>query len=80
MSDEALKDDFVIPFGVAKVEREGNDITLVGLSKSVELCLQTAQELEKQGISAEVSSFATALMSHRCHGQGHPHTPGSMCI
>jgi len=54
MSDEALKDDFVIPFGVAKVEREGNDITLVGLSKSVQLCLETAKELEKMGISAEV--------------------------
>lgn len=54
MSDEALKDDFVIPFGQAKVEREGTDITLAGLSKGVELCLQAAQELEKIGVSAEV--------------------------
>lgn len=57
MSDEALKDDFVIPFGLCKIEREGTDITLVGLSKSVQLCLDAAKELEKIGVSAEVCKF-----------------------
>jgi pyruvate dehydrogenase E1 component beta subunit len=54
MSDEALSDNFVIPFGKAKIEREGQHITLVGYSKSVQLCLESAQELEKLGVSAEV--------------------------
>lgn len=55
MSDEALSDNFVIPFGKAKIEREGQHITLVGYSKSVQLCLESAQELEKLGVSAEVN-------------------------
>jgi pyruvate dehydrogenase E1 component beta subunit len=34
--------------------REGTDITLVGTSFSTELCLQAAQQLEREGISCEV--------------------------
>lgn len=59
MSDQALSDSFVIPFGQAKIEREGQNVTLVGYSKGVQLCLESAQELEKLGISAEVIFFFT---------------------
>ena len=35
MSDAAQKDDFLIPIGKAKVEREGTDVTIVTFSKMV---------------------------------------------
>ncbi|KAI8903596.1 thiamine diphosphate-binding protein, partial [Gorgonomyces haynaldii] len=54
VSEEVLKDDFVLPIGKAKVELEGSDVTLVSHSKSVGLCIDAAQELLKKGIKAEV--------------------------
>ena len=47
-------DDYTIPFGVADVVREGKDITLVATSSMVQVALNAAVELAKQGISAEV--------------------------
>ena len=47
-------DDFVLPIGQAKVEREGTDVTLVSFSITVGLCMQAAEALAAQGISAEV--------------------------
>ena len=46
--------DFLIPFGKAKIELAGNNVTLVAHSKAVGLCLDAAEELAKQGISVEV--------------------------
>ena len=54
MSDEAMKDDFLIPIGKAKIEREGKDVTLVAHSMSVQRCLEAAQQLQTDGVSAEV--------------------------
>lgn len=54
LSEEAQKDDWVIPIGKAKIEKEGTDITLVSHSRPVGLCLDVAEELAKEGISAEV--------------------------
>ncbi|KAF2432736.1 hypothetical protein EJ08DRAFT_647828 [Tothia fuscella] len=55
MSEEAQKDDFVIPFGKAKIERAGTDLTMVTLSRCVGQCLVAAEMLQKKhGISAEV--------------------------
>jgi pyruvate dehydrogenase E1 component beta subunit len=46
--------DYLIPFGVADVKREGEDITLVGTSSMVQVALGAAAMLEEIGISAEV--------------------------
>jgi len=47
-------DDYTIPFGVAGVRREGEDITLVATSSMVQVALEAADLLEAIGISAEV--------------------------
>lgn len=53
--DEACLDpDFVIPFGKAKVMREGTDVTIVAHSRPVGFSLAAAEQLAKEGISAEV--------------------------
>jgi pyruvate/2-oxoglutarate/acetoin dehydrogenase E1 component len=46
--------DVVTPMGVARVCREGTDITLVAVSSMVAVALAAAHELEAHGISAEV--------------------------
>ncbi|EUB62991.1 Pyruvate dehydrogenase E1 component subunit beta [Echinococcus granulosus] len=53
-SDEAMHPDFLIPFGKAKIEREGSDVTLVSYSISVGDCLEAADQLAKEGINCEV--------------------------
>ena len=47
-------DDFTIPFGKAKIERAGTDMTLVSFGIGMTYALQAAEELAKQGIEAEV--------------------------
>jgi pyruvate dehydrogenase E1 component beta subunit len=55
MSEAAQKDDFVIPFGKAKIERSGKDLTMVTLSRNVGLTLTAAEALKKNyGVEAEV--------------------------
>jgi pyruvate dehydrogenase E1 component beta subunit len=46
--------DYVIPLGKADVKREGNDVTLVALSRMVHTTLSASEILENNGISAEV--------------------------
>ncbi len=46
--------DYLIPFGEARIWREGTDVTLVGLGLTVHHCLQAADLLAAGGISAEV--------------------------
>jgi pyruvate dehydrogenase E1 component beta subunit len=54
MSQEAMSDDFLVPIGKAKVEREGSDVTIVAHSKMVSHSMEAAEELAKEGIKAEV--------------------------
>jgi pyruvate dehydrogenase E1 component beta subunit len=46
--------DYTIPFGIADVKRAGDDVTLVGTSSMVHVCLRAAELLAVDGISAEV--------------------------
>lgn len=59
MSDEAQSSDFVIPFGQAKVEKEGTDVSIVTFSKCVGDSLEVAKALEGEGISVEVINLLT---------------------
>jgi len=53
--------DFTVPFGQAKILREGTDVTLIGYSTMTIACLRAANELAKDGISAEVIDLRTLL-------------------
>lgn len=55
MSEAAQKDDFVLPFGKAKIERSGKDLTIVSMSRCVGQSLVAAEGLKKKyGVEAEV--------------------------
>jgi pyruvate/2-oxoglutarate/acetoin dehydrogenase E1 component len=47
-------EEYTIPFGVADIKREGDDITIVATSSMVQVALGAATLLEEIGISAEV--------------------------
>jgi pyruvate dehydrogenase E1 component beta subunit len=52
-------EDWIVPIGKAKVRRQGSDVTLVAYSRMVGFALQAAEELAKEGISAEVVDLRT---------------------
>jgi pyruvate dehydrogenase E1 component beta subunit len=47
-------DEYTIPFGVADVKREGEDLTIVATSSMVYAALEAADRLAEDGVSAEV--------------------------
>lgn len=53
------EDDFVIPLGVADLKREGSDVSIITHGKMINLVLQAAQQLEKDGIEADVLDLRT---------------------
>ncbi|MEO9825782.1 MAG: pyruvate dehydrogenase complex E1 component subunit beta [Paracoccaceae bacterium] len=52
-------DDFTIPFGKARIWREGEDVTIVSWGIGMKYALEAADELAKEGVSAEVIDMRT---------------------
>jgi len=52
-------EDFTIPFGKAKIWREGTDVTIVSFGIGMTYALAAAEELAKDGIEAEVIDLRT---------------------
>ena len=46
--------EYVVPFGVADVKREGDDVTLIATSSMVHVALEAAELLAGHGVDAEV--------------------------
>ncbi|MBL7877437.1 MAG: alpha-ketoacid dehydrogenase subunit beta, partial [Cyclobacteriaceae bacterium] len=51
---EVPTEEYLIPIGVADIKKSGSDVTIVSFGKIMKVALAAAQELEKEGISAEV--------------------------
>ena len=52
-------EDYVIPYGVADVKREGSDVTVVTYSRMVHRTLEAAEKLADEGIGVEVIDLRT---------------------
>ncbi|MEM7735381.1 MAG: alpha-ketoacid dehydrogenase subunit beta [Deinococcota bacterium] len=52
---------YTIPLGRANVVREGDDLTLVTISASVEYALEAAKELEQDGITPEIIDLRSVV-------------------
>jgi len=46
--------EYLVPIGKGEVRRQGEEVTLVGFSKPMQMVLEAAELLEKEGYSAEV--------------------------
>jgi pyruvate dehydrogenase E1 component beta subunit len=57
--EEEYDEDHIVEIGKAKVLREGSDVTIIGFSLVVKYALEAAEELAKEGISAEVIDLRT---------------------
>lgn len=53
--------DYTVPFGKCAVRNEGKDVTLIGYSRMALVALEVAEELDKDGISAEVIDVRSLL-------------------
>ena len=59
MRGEVPEQEYLEPIGVSKIQRPGQDVTLVAYSKTVPLSLQAAEALAKEGVDAEVIDLRT---------------------
>ncbi|EET46679.1 pyruvate dehydrogenase complex E1 component subunit beta [Thalassobium sp. R2A62] len=57
--DVPVMDDFTIPFGKAKIERSGDDVTIVSFGIGMTYALEAAEKLAADGINPEVINLRT---------------------
>jgi pyruvate dehydrogenase E1 component subunit beta len=56
---EVPEGEYTLPIGVADIKRPGEHVTLICHAKTVAIALKAAQQLEAEGISAEVIDLRT---------------------
>lgn len=56
---EVPEEEYLVPIGKAAVRREGTDVTIVSFNKMMDVVKKAAEELAKDGISAEVIDLRT---------------------
>lgn len=61
VKDEVPEGDYTVPFGSARVAREGTDVTLVAWSAAVQLCERAADLAAEEGISCQVLDLRTLV-------------------
>jgi acetoin:2,6-dichlorophenolindophenol oxidoreductase subunit beta len=54
LGNEVPEESYAIPFGEARIAREGSDVTIVAFAQMVQKALVAAAELEARGVSVEV--------------------------
>ena len=50
----SIPEDFEVPFGVARVRREGSDLTVLTYGNTTHMCLEAAEKLAGEGHNVEV--------------------------
>jgi pyruvate dehydrogenase E1 component beta subunit len=56
---EVPEGDYTIPIGKSKIQRPGDAVTVVSYSKGLQLSMQAAEKLEKEGIDVEIVDLRT---------------------
>ena len=59
--EEVGDGEHVLPLGQARTVRAGGDVTLVGLSITVGICLAAAEQLAAEGVAADVLDLRTLV-------------------
>ena len=57
--DVPVIDDYTVPFGKARIWREGTDVTIVSFGIGMQYAIEAADRLAKEGVSAEVIDLRT---------------------
>jgi 2-oxoisovalerate dehydrogenase E1 component beta subunit len=61
IKQEVPTEDYIVPIGKAAVRREGRDLSIITYGAMVYTALAAADELEKEGIDAEVIDLRTLM-------------------
>lgn len=56
-----VPEDFEVPFGKARVRREGSDLSIITYGNTVHFSLEAAAELEKEGFNVEVIDLRSLI-------------------
>ena len=56
-----IPDDFEVPFGKARIRKEGSDLTLLTYGNTTHLSIEAANKLEKDGHSVEVIDLRSLI-------------------
>jgi 2-oxoisovalerate dehydrogenase E1 component len=54
LSETVVPEDFEVPFGKARVRREGSDLSIITYGNTTHMSLQAAEKLAEEGASVEV--------------------------
>lgn len=61
IAESIVPDDFEVPFGKARIRREGSDMTFITYGNTTHMCLAAAKHLQEDGISAEVIDIRSLI-------------------
>ncbi|MBT6324814.1 MAG: 2-oxoisovalerate dehydrogenase, partial [Bdellovibrionales bacterium] len=56
-----IPEDFEVPFGQARIRKEGTDLTVITYGNTTHFSLEAAEELEKEGYSVEVIDLRSLI-------------------
>jgi 2-oxoisovalerate dehydrogenase E1 component beta subunit len=59
--EELPEHDYIVPIGKAAIRREGRDLTMITYGAMLYHCLDAAEVLDREGVSAEVIDLRTLL-------------------
>lgn len=61
VKDDVPDGDYTVPFGQARLAREGTDVTLIAWSAAVQLCERAAERAAAEGISCHIVDLRTLV-------------------
>ncbi len=56
-----VPDDFEVPFGKARIRKEGSDLTLLSYGNTTHLSIEAANKLENEGLNVEVIDLRSLI-------------------
>ena len=56
-----IPDDFEVPFGKARIRKEGSDLTLITYGNTTHLSIEAANRIEKEGGSIEIIDLRSLI-------------------
>ncbi len=56
-----IPDDFEVPFGKARIRKEGSDLTILTYGNASHMCIEAAQKLDEEGYSVEVIDLRSLI-------------------
>jgi len=56
-----IPEEFEVPFGKARIRKEGSDLTVITYGNTTHMCISVAQKLEEEGHSVEVIDLRSLI-------------------